>query len=325
MLRFILKRILLLIPVLIGVTFIVFVILSAGPPEGTIVAILGEGATEEAVAQLRAELGLDYPLLVRYVRYIWGVLQGDFGLSFRTRLSVADQLVVRFPNTAILATSSMLLAILVGVPLGVLSAKKQNTFLERSLSFTALVGVSIPNFWLGLMLVIIFALNLGVLPSQGMGTGIWGLLRSLILPAFTLSTGIAATIMRMTRSSMLETIRQDYVSTARAKGLKESQVTRDHMLKNALIPIITVTGLQFGVLLGGSVLTEMIFSWPGVGRYMLESILARDTPAVLGAVIVISMCFAVVNLIVDIIYAFVDPRIKSQYKNAQAAGRRSKA
>lgn len=171
-----------------------------------------------------------------------------------------------------------------------------------------------PNFWLGLLLVILFALKLRWLPSQGMGEGTGPMLKSLILPAVTLGTGIMATIMRMTRSSVLETMRQDYVSTARAKGISESQVTTRHMLKNALIPIITSAGLQFGQLLGGSMLTETVFSWPGVGRYMLYAIKTKDTPAVLGSVILMSVSFSVVNLLVDILYAFVDPRIKSQYK-----------
>ena len=177
-----------------------------------------------------------------------------------------------------------------------------------------LISVSMPNFWLGLLLVILFALKLRWLPSQGMGEGTGPMLKSLILPAVTLGTGIMATIMRMTRSSVLETMRQDYVSTARAKGISESQVTTRHMLKNALIPIITSAGLQFGHLLGGSMLTETVFSWPGVGRYMLEAIKTKDTPAVLGSVILMSVSFSVVNLFVDILYAFVDPRIKSQYK-----------
>ena len=253
-------------------------------------------------------------LLERYVNYIWDLLHGDFGKSYKTKLSVSDQILSRFPNTILLALSSMLIALLLGIPLGILSAKKQYTLLDNVASVGGLISVSMPNFWLGLLLVILFALKLRWLPSQGMGEDTGSMLKSLILPAVTLGTGIMATIMRMTRSSVLETMRQDYVSTARAKGISESQVTTRHMLKNALIPIITSAGLQFGHLLGGSMLTETVFSWPGVGRYMLDAIKTKDTPAVLGSVILMSVSFSVVNLFVDILYAFVDPRIKSQYK-----------
>lgn len=316
MYKFILKRLLFLIPVLIGVTFVVFVILSLAPGDPVLV-VLGDGATDEAIVQMREELGLNDPLLVRYVKYIGNVLQGDFGKSYKTRLSVSDQILSRFPNTILLASSSMLLAVLLGIPLGILSAKKQYTLLDNATTVLSLISVSMPNFWLGLLLVILFALNLGWLPSQGMAEGGLALFKSLIMPTVTLGTGCMAHIMRMTRSSMLETIHQDYISTARAKGIKESQVTTRHMLKNALIPIITLAGLQFGNLLGGSMLTETIFSWPGVGRYMLDSIKTKDTPAILGAVILMSVSFTVVNLLVDILYAFVDPRIKSQYRSAK--------
>ena len=290
MFRLILKRLLLLIPVLIGVTFLVFSILSLAPGDPVLV-VLGDNATEEAAEAMRSELGLDKPFLERYVNYIWDLLHGDFGKSYKTKLSVSDQILSRFPNTILLALSSMLIALLLGIPLGILSAKKQYTLLDNVASVGGLISVSMPNFWLGLLLVILFALKLRWLPSQGMGEGTGPMLKSLILPAVTLGTGIMATIMRMTRSSVLETMRQDYVSTARAKGISESQVTTRHMLKNALIPIITSAGLQFGHLLGGSMLTETVFSWPGVGRYMLDAIKTKDTPAVLGSVILMSVSF----------------------------------
>lgn len=316
MYKFILKRLLFLIPVLLGVTFVVFVILSLAPGDPVLV-VLGDGATDEAVEQMREELGLNDPILIRYVKYIGNILRGDFGKSYKTRLSVAEQILARFPNTILLASCGMVLSIVIGIPLGILSAKKQYTLLDNVMTLGALVSVSMPNFWLGLLLVILFALTLGWLPSQGMGEGGIALVKSLILPAITLSTGFMAQIMRMTRSSMLETIRQDYISTARAKGIKESQVTTRHMLKNALIPIITIAGLHFGSMLGGSMLTETVFSWPGVGRYMLDSIKTKDTPAILGSVILMSVSFTFVNLLVDILYAFVDPRIKSQYKSSK--------
>ena len=242
MFRLILKR-LLLIPVLIGVTFLVFPILSLAPGDPVLV-VLGDNATEEAAEAMRSELGLDKPFLERYVNYIWDLLHGDFGKSYKTKLSVSDQILSRFPNTILLALSSMLIALLFGIPLGILSAKKQYTLLDNVASVGGLISVSMPNFWLGLLLVILFALKLRWLPSQGMGEGTGPMLKSLILPAVTLGTGIMATIMRMTRSSVLETMRQDYVSTARAKGISESQVTTRHMLKNALIPIITSAGPQ---------------------------------------------------------------------------------
>ena len=316
--RLILKRFIMLIPVLIGVTFLVFSILSLAPGDPVLV-VLGDNATEEAADAMRHDLGLDRPFFERYITYIWNLLRGDFGKSYKTKLSVSDQILSRFPNTLILASASMFIALVLGIPLGILSAKKQYTLLDNITTVGGLISVSMPNFWLGLLLVILFALKLRWLPSQGMAEGFIPLLKSLILPSITLGTGIMASIMRMTRSSVLETMRQDYVSTARSKGISERQVTIRHMLKNALIPIITTAGLQFGHLLGGSMLTETVFSWPGVGRYMLDAIKTKDTPAVLGSVILMSVSFSVVNLLVDILYAFVDPRIKSQYKRRRHA------
>lgn len=310
--KYILKRILMLIPVLIGVTFLVFFIMALRPGDPAII-ILGDGATDESVAQLRDELRLDDPLLVRYASYMADLLRGDMGKSYKNQLDVMGQILQRFPNTVLLAVTGMFVALLIGIPIGILSAKKQYTFIDNISMIAALIGVSMPNFWFGLVVVTIFSLGLGWLPSSGMGEGIVGGLKSLILPALTLGTGAAATVTRMTRSSMLEVIRQDYISTARSKGIKEAQVTHRHMFKNALIPIITVVGLQFGYLLGGAVLTETVFSWPGLGRFMVDAIKTKDTPIVLGTVIFMSVVFSMVNLGVDILYAFVDPRIKSQY------------
>ena len=314
--KYILNRILMLIPVLIGVTFLVFFIMALRPGDPAVI-ILGDGATDESVAQLHEELGLDDPLIVRYGNYMLGLLKGDMGKSYKNQLDVMDQVLERFPNTVLLALTGMLVALIIGIPVGILSAKKQYTFIDNFSMVAALIGVSMPNFWFGLVVVMIFSLGLGWLPSSGMGEGFIEGLRSLILPALTLGTGAAATVTRMTRSSMLEVIRQDYISTARAKGIKESQVTHRHMFKNALIPIITVVGLQFGYLLGGAVLTETVFSWPGLGRFMVDAIKTKDTPVVLGTVIFMSVVFSIVNLSVDILYAFVDPRIKSQYKSSK--------
>ncbi len=310
--KYILRRLVMMIPVLLGVTFIVFFIMSLTPGDPAAI-ILGDQASAEALAMKRAELGLNDPLLVRYATYMGNLLQGDLGTSYKNQISVAQQVWDKFPNTALLAIAGILVALVIGIPIGILSAKKQYTFMDTSSMIFSLIGVSMPNFWLGLLLSLLFALKLGWLPSQGMGSGFIPLMRSLVLPALTLGTGAAATVVRMTRSSMLEVIRQDYISTARAKGITEKQVTNKHMLKNALIPIVTAVGLQFGHLLGGAMLTETIFSWPGLGRLMVDSITSKDIPMVLGAVIFMATMFSFVNLLVDILYAFLDPRIKSQY------------
>ena len=313
--KYIVKRLLLMIPILLGVTFIVFFIMNLTPGDPAAI-ILGDQASAEALAAMRLELGLDKPLLVRYFKYIWDMLHGDLGLSYKNQLSVWAQVIDKFPNTAILAVAGIFVALIIGIPVGIISAKKQYTALDNTSMVLSLIGVSMPNFWLGLLLSLLFALKLGWLPSQGMGSVFVGLLRSIVLPAITLGTGSAATVVRMTRSSMLEVIRQDYISTARAKGISERQVTFRHMLKNAMIPIVTAVGLQFGSLLGGAMLTETVFSWPGLGRLMVESINSKDIPMVMGATIFLAIMFSVVNLIVDLIYAFIDPRIKSQYKKA---------
>ncbi|MGE4583637.1 MAG: ABC transporter permease [Sphaerochaeta sp.] len=313
--KYILRRLVMMIPVLIGVTFIVFFIMSLTPGDPAAI-ILGDQASAEALELKRIELGLDKPLLIRYATYMGNLVRGDLGTSYRNQISVAAQVWDKFPNTALLAVSGILVALLIGIPVGILSAKKQYTFMDNSSMVLSLVGVSMPNFWLGLLLSLLFALKLGWLPSQGMGRGFIPLLRSLVLPAITLGTGVAATVVRMTRSSMLEVIRQDYISTARAKGITERQITKKHMLKNALIPIVTAVGLQFGQLLGGAMLTETIFSWPGLGRLMVDSITSKDIPMVLGAVIFMAVMFSFVNLLVDILYAFLDPRIQSQYGKA---------
>ncbi|MDR0663183.1 MAG: ABC transporter permease [Spirochaetaceae bacterium] len=314
MAAYIFKRILLMIPVLLGVTFIVFFIMNLTPGDPAAI-ILGDQVTPESLAKTREELGLNDPLLVRYFNYIKNMCKGDLGVSYRNKISVWAQVWDKFPNTCILALAGIIVALLIGIPVGILSAKKQYSAVDNVSVVLSLVGVSMPNFWLGLLLSLLFALKLGWFPSQGMGQGLFPLLRSLVLPAITLGTGVAATVVRMTRSSMLEVIRQDYILTARSKGISEKDVTRKHMFKNALIPIITAVGLQFGSLLGGAMLTETVFSWPGLGRLMVDAITRKDIPMVLGAVIFMAVMFSIVNLTVDIVYGFVDPRIKSQYKS----------
>lgn len=308
MLKFIAKRLLALIPVLIGVTLIVFLILSLAPgdPAGV---ILGEQATPEQLAELREKMGLNDPVLVQYGRYMVNLFQGDMGTSYKTKNQVSTEIFSRLPNTAKLAGAATLVSILFALPLGVIAAVKQNTWIDGVSMFIALLGVSMPVFWLALLMILLFSLKLGWFPTSGSDR--WN---SIVLPAVALGFLHMASIARTTRSSMLETIRQDYIRTVRAKGVPENKVITRHALKNALIPTITVIGLQIGAMMGGSVLTETVFAWPGIGRLMIQSIQGRDIPMVLGCVIMFSMMFAVVNLIVDLLYGFVDPRIKSQYK-----------
>lgn len=306
--KYIFKRILLLIPVLLGVSFLVFSIMSFTPGDPAQL-ILGESAPKAQVLALREEMGLNDPFLMQYGRFVLNAVQGDFGRSYTSGREVFGEIFQRFPNTLILAIIGVVIAILIGIPVGIISATKQYSITDSISMIAALLGVAMPNFWLGLMLILFFSVGLGWLPSGGFGG--W---KSLILPSITLGTGAAAIITRMTRSSMLEVIRQDYIRTARAKGVSEKKVINKHALKNALIPVITVVGLQFGYLLGGAVLTETVYSWPGVGRMMVEAIRSKDTPVVLAAVLFLATTFSIVNLFVDILYGFVDPRVKSQYK-----------
>lgn len=308
MLKYILKRLLMAIPVLLGVTFIVFTIMSFTPGD-PVQTMLGENYTQEAYDEITEELGLNDPFLVRYVNYVVDLVQGDMGMSYSTKRPVADEIFSRFPATVRLAGAAIFLAVVFGIPLGVISATKQYSVFDSGSMFVALVGVSMPNFWLGIMLILFFAANLGWLPSSGDK----GFL-SLILPAVTLSANSLATITRMTRSSMLETIRMDYIRTARAKGLRQSRVIIHHALRNAMIPVITSVGLQFGFALSGAVLVETVFSWPGIGRLLVDTIKLKDTPVVLGVVVVMAASFTVINLVIDILYACFDPRIRTQYK-----------
>lgn len=308
LIKYIIRRILMLIPVLLGVTFIVFTLMYITPGDPARLS-LGESAPESAVQELREEMGLNKPFLARYGNYIKDlVLHQDIGKSYVTKRPVMQELAASFPATLKLAGLSMLFAILLGIPIGIISAVKQYSWFDSITMIIALIGISMPVFWLGLLLIILFAVNLKWLPSSGFSS-----IKYMILPAVSLGAQSVAVITRMTRSSMLEVIRQDYIRTARAKGQREKIVVLKHALGNALIPIITVTGLQFGGLLGGAVLTETIFSIPGIGRLMVDSIKMRDFPVVQGGVLFIAIMFSIVNLLVDLLYAYVDPRIKSQY------------
>lgn len=306
--KYILRRLLMLIPVLIGVTFIIFTLtyLTEGDPARMLAGIQ---APEDQVELLREELGLNDPFAVQYFRYITNVARLDFGTSFATGRPVFEEIISRFPTTMHLTAMSIVIAILIGVPLGILSATKQYSIFDGAATFVGLMGISIPNFWLSLMLILLFGVQLGWLPTSGFDTpSQW------ILPSFSIGISSAAIIMRMTRSSMLEVLRQDYIRTAKAKGQKGSVIIFRHALKNALIPVITIVGLEIGVLLGGAILTENIFSIAGIGRFMVEAIARRDYPIIQGGVLLLALTFSMVNLIVDVIYAYVDPRIRSQYK-----------
>ncbi|HOI23414.1 MAG TPA: ABC transporter permease [Spirochaetales bacterium] len=305
--KYIINRLLSLIPVILAVSFIVFFIVDLAP--GDVVDILA--GTEVSVADktaMREEMGLNKPLLVRYFRYMGGMLRGDMGISYVTNKNVFEIYMSRLPATLLLASVGTIVALLIAIPLGITAAVHQNTWLDSGSMIIGLLGLSIPTFWLGLMLIIIFSLKLGLFPSIGNQT-----LFSIVLPAITVGSGQAALTMRTTRSSMLEVIRQDYLSTARAKGVPEKIVIRKHAFKNALIPILTVIGTQFGVAMGGAVMTETVFAWPGVGRLLVDSISNRDTQMVTGAIILTTILSSIVILLIDIAYAFVDPRIKARY------------
>ena len=306
--KFIAKRLVAMVPVLLGVTLVIYLILNMAPGDPAKV-ILGEQATPEQIAELREEMGLNDPVLVQYARYIFNLLQGDMGESYNSGLKCNVEIFARFPNTLHLTICAISLAVILALPIGILAAVKQNSLFDGASMFIALIGLSMPVFWLGLLLILFFSLRLGWFPSSGADG--W---KSLVLPTVTLGFQQMASIARVTRSSMLEVIRADYIRTARAKGVAESKVITKHALKNALIPTVTVVGLQFGGMLGGSVMTESVYAWPGVGRLMVQSINKRDIPMVLGCVIMFSLTSSVVNLLVDVLYGFIDPRIKSQYK-----------
>ncbi len=313
MTTYFLKRILALIPVLIGVTLLVFLIMQLAPGDPAKI-MLGTKATETSLTQLRHELGLDQPLHVQYLRWIGRVLQGNFGRSIQLKREVLPFLLDRFRNSLYLTAFAALLAAGAGIPIGIYSAARQHSFADRASVVLVLVGFSVPIFWLGIILQIVFGLRLDLLPVSGIHstgrTDFADLFLHLILPGLTLATGPAAIIARMTRSTMLEVIRQDYIRTARSKGLQERTIIGRHAVRNALIPVITVVGLQVGYLLGGDVLVEIVFSYPGIGLAMVNGILARDFPLVQGAILLVATSYVVVNLAVDLLYAYVDPRIR---------------
>ncbi|MFY0542851.1 nickel ABC transporter permease [Brevibacillus sp. H7] len=304
MLVFIIRRTIQMIPVLLGVTLVVFLIMQMVPGDPAVL-LAGEGATEEKIQEVRHQLGLDKPLAIQYFNYVKDVVQGDFGDSIRTNRPVINEIMTRLPITIELAFASIVVTIVLGLIAGVVSATKQYSVSDITLMIVALLGVSLPNFWLGLMLILYFSVKLHIFPVAG-----WGTFMHVVLPALTLGTAGAAIVARMTRSTMLDVVRQDYIRTARAKGVKERVIVYKHALKNAMIPVVTVVGLQFGALLGGTVLTESVFAINGLGRLIVDAIRMRDLPLVQGSVLVVSIIFVLVNLGVDILYRLLNKRIE---------------
>jgi peptide/nickel transport system permease protein len=308
MTKYLLRRVLLIIPVMLGVSVIVFGIMHLTPGDPALL-MLGEAAAEEDYAALRERLGLNEPLYVQYGIWISRIVQLDFGRSIRSGRPVLDEISARLPATIELAVLATLLAIAVGVPLGVLSATRPNTAIDHTATVAAFGGLAMPVFWQGLMMILIFSVWLGWLPSSGRLGG-WAYY---VLPTLTLGTSAIAAITRMTRATMIEALTQDYVRTARSKGISERRVTYRHALQNALIPVVTVIGLQFGGLLSGAVITETIFTWPGIGRLAVDAIRSKDFPVVQGVVLVFAVTYALVNLFVDVLYAYLDPRLRTRY------------
>lgn len=306
--RYIIKRLLMIIPIVLFVSFVVFGVMDLVPGDPARTA-LGDEATEQQIEQYREARGLNDPLLVRYVRYMAGIFRRDLGTSVYNGSDVWDLYFSKLPYTLQLAAASVLLTVITSIPLGILAAVRQNTLWDTAASTLSFVGLAMPNFWIGLLLIILFSVNLGWLPSNGADAG-W---RSLILPAITCGTGNMAALTRTTRSAMLDVLRQDYLRTARAKGLRERLVITRHALRNAQIPIVTMIGTQMATLVGGALITERVFSWPGIGGYLVDSILKSDYEVVTGFVIMTAIIVSLVLLLVDIVYAFMDPRIKAQY------------
>ena len=302
--RYILRRVLLLIPVVLGVATAVFFIIHLIPGD-PVEIMLGEQAQAADREQLRKTLGLDRPVLAQYVRFLGGLAKGDLGRSLHHRRGVAGLVLERLPATLELGAAAMAIALAVALPLGILAAARARSWLDHGSMVSSLLGVSIPNFWLGPMLIALFSLRLNWLPPSGRGG-----IEHLILPALTLGTSLAAILARMTRASLLEALPRDFVRTARAKGLAEWAVLVRHGLRNALLPVVTAAGLQTGAVLSGSVITESIFAWPGIGRLTIEAIAARDYPLVQGCVLAIALTYVALNLITDVVYTLCDPRVR---------------
>ena len=302
--RYVLRRIGLLVPVVLGVVTVVFLIVHLIPGD-PIEIMLGEQALAVDKEALRHEMGLDKPIHLQYVAFLKGLVRGDLGQSLHTKQPVLTSIARRLPATIELAAAAMAVALLLAIPLGLLAAYKKDSLVDQGSMLFALLGISMPNFWLGPLLIIVFSLKLGWFPVSGRGS-----LAHVVLPAITLGTAMAAILTRMTRASMLDVIQSDYITAARAKGVRESLVVLKHAFRNALIPVVTIVGLQIGGLLAGSIITETIFAWPGIGRLTIQAINARDYPLVQGCVLIIALGYVLVNFATDLLYGLIDPRIR---------------
>ncbi len=302
---YLVRRLLLALPVVLGVATLVFLLIHLIPGD-PVEIMLGESALPADRDALREALGLDRPILEQYGSFLWGLCRGDLGVSLQQRRPVTALIREHYPATLELTLAAMLISLLIALPAGILSGIRQYSVWDHSTMFLALLGVSMPNFWLGPLLIWVFSIQLGWFPVSGRGG-----LAHLLLPAFTLGASMAAIVARMTRSSVLEVLREDYVMTARAKGLPEARIILKHVLRNAMLPVLTVVGLQFGALLAGSIITETIFSWPGLGTLMVKAIQTRDYPVVQGCVLVIALSYVLVNLLTDLLYGVIDPRIRN--------------
>lgn len=306
MLKFIGKRLLTMIPVVLGISFLIFTMMSFTPGDPAVLA-LGTTASEEALNEWRNERDLNDPFLVRYVKFWGNVFSGNLGKSYRTNRPVAEEIADRIPQTLILATGATALMVIFGIPIGIISAVKQYTIVDAVSMLGALLLTSIPAFWLGLMLMLLFSLQLNWLPATGTET--W---KNFILPCVTLSAAVMASLLRMTRSNMLEVIRQDYIRTARSKGATERSIVFKHALRNALLPVITIVGLNYAGMFGGALITETVFAIPGLGSLLVSSVRMKDTPVVMVCVMLIALIIGMMNLLVDVLYVFIDPRLKTQ-------------
>lgn len=307
MLRFLARRLILAIPVLLGVATLVFSLIHLIPGD-PVQAMLGDAASPESVAEMRGKLGLDRPLYVQYVAFLKAAARGDLGTSLRTNEPVTAAIAARLPATFELALAAMLVAIAIAIPMGIVAAVWAGTGVDHAATTVALLGISVPNFWLGPLLAIVFSVGLGWFPVSGRGT-----LAHLVLPAITLGAPLAAVLARMTRASLIDELRELYVTAARARGVSAARVVLRHAFRNSLIPIVTVLGLQVGAVLTGAVITETIFAWPGVGRLLIQSIGFRDYPLVQGCILLIAVTYVSVNLVTDMAYGFLDPRIRVGY------------
>ena len=305
-----------MIPVTVAVIFIVYLIMYLTPGD-PVALLLGADATPELIAETRQQLGITDPFFVQFARYVWNLMRGDFGMSWYTGNPVSERLFAAIPYTVTLSLLGMLVALIISVPLGVIAAVRRNTVWDYSISVFAMIGVSAPTFWVGTMLILLFALEWKMLPSAFNNQ--W---TSFILPTITQGFNMLASVVRTQRSSMLEVLSSDYVRTARAKGVSHFSATYKHALRNAVLPSITVAGLNFGQLVGGSVAIETVFAIPGVGRLMIDNIKLHDTPTVIGCMVFVSVMVSIINLLVDILYGLIDPRIKAQYVKGNKNGKR---